>query len=86
MLTALQPTKGGGYIVGGRSSLDISGDYPNPTADGRIRVQLAAGSLNLAGTTQQLDFDFSSQLPAAGLYYLRLEDELGQQVLKMVRE
>ncbi|MGV3639933.1 MAG: T9SS type A sorting domain-containing protein, partial [Adhaeribacter sp.] len=79
--------------------------YPNPTSDGRIRVQLpgptqgpvrytlvtalgstlAEGSLPLEEAGPLLEFDFSGQLPAAGVYYLRLEGSGGRQVFKILR-
>jgi hypothetical protein len=48
--------------------------------------KLAEGTVNLNKAGTLLEFDFSRQLRASGLYYLKLEGVTGQQTFKIMRK
>jgi hypothetical protein len=47
---------------------------------------LTSGTITLVTHTDLLEFDFSSHLPATGVYYLTLEGDHGQHTLRILRE
>jgi hypothetical protein len=72
----------------GRLQVQLAGAVPGPvhysllSAVGR---KLAEGTINLREAGTLLEFDFSRQVQAAGLYYLRLEGNNVRQVFKIMR-
>jgi hypothetical protein len=47
--------------------------------------KLAEGTIDLANKSSLLEFDFSGQIRAAGVYYLRVEGANVHQVFKIMR-
>jgi hypothetical protein len=51
-----------------------------------LGAEVAAGKLNLTGSTKEVELNLSRHMQAGGVYYLRLEGQGLQAVLKVVRQ